>query len=500
MDTTAVPTTVEAPAASRTGLKRNALGALGILFFVLSAQAPLTGVAGAVPIAVAIGTGPGTPAAYAIAGLIVLLFSVGFVAMGRYVVDAGAFYTYIGKGLGRSAGTGSAGVALLAYSTIQGSMYGLYGSVVSGLFDRFAGITVQWWVAALVTMAVVQVLGTAGIELGAKVLAVFVLAEFSILLAFGVVTFFKGGGPEGLAPAESFSVSAALDGAPGVALVFALASMLGFEATAIYGEEARDPRKTVPRATYLSVAVITAFFAFTSWMLISSYGAAESGAAAGEALESGDSTAFVFAPVADLFGNWTNDVLPFLLATSLFAGILAFHNSANRYFFSLSRDGLLPRRLSSLNRRQSPWVAGAVQTATAVLLVVPFAVAGKDPVLTLFSWFSGIAVLAITLLYFLTSLSVVVFFRRERLDTRPWNTLIAPLLGAVGTAGAIWLILENFTTLIGGDSATATWLAVTVPTVLLLCVGLSRLPYARRAAARTEPAAGAASDTTAGPV
>ncbi|WP_151478724.1 APC family permease [Streptomyces albicerus] len=491
MDTTAVTSTAQATAATRTGLKRNALGALGILFFVLSAQAPLTGVAGAVPIAVAIGNGPGAPAAYAIAGLIVLLFSVGFVAMGRYVVDAGAFYTYIGKGLGRTAGTGSAGVALLAYSTIQAAMYGLYGAVVSGLFDQYAGVSVPWWAAALVTMAVVQVLGAAGIELGAKVLAVFVLAEFSILLAFGLVTFFKGGGPEGLAPAESFSVSAALDGAPGVALMFALASMLGFEATAIYGEEARDPKKTVPRATYLSVAVVTAFFAFTSWMLISSYGVSKSGAAAGQALESGDSTAFVFGPVADLFGGWTNDVLPFLLATSLFAGILAFHNSANRYFYSLSRDGLLPARLSTLNRRHSPWAAGAMQTATAALLVVPFALAGKDPVLTLFSWFSGIAVLAITLLYFLTSLSVVVFFRRERLDTRPWNTLIAPLLGAAGTAGAIWLILENFTTLIGGDSATAAWLALTVPAVLLLCVGLSRLPYARRAAAVRAADAGA---------
>ena len=80
-------------------LKPDSLGVLGILFFVLSAQAPLTGIAGAVPIAVAIGNGAGAPAAYLAAGVIILLFSVGFVAMGRHVVDAGAFYTYIGKGL-----------------------------------------------------------------------------------------------------------------------------------------------------------------------------------------------------------------------------------------------------------------------------------------------------------------------------------------------------------------------------------------------------------------
>ncbi|MGW7414040.1 APC family permease [Streptomyces sp. NPDC054863] len=463
-------------------LKPGALGALGILFFVLSAQAPLTGMAGAAPIAIALGNGPAAPAAYAVAGGIVLLFSVGFVAMGRYVVDAGAFYTYIGTGLGRSAGIGSAGVALLAYHAVQAAMYGLFGATASGLFADHAGLEVPWWVCAFVTMGAVQLLGVVGIELGAKVLTVFVLAEFSILLAFGIVTLFQGGGPEGLNAGASFAPSAMLDGAPGVALVFALASMLGFEATAIYGEEARDPAKTVPRATYLSVAVVTCFFVFTTWMVISAYGASRSAAAAGAALEGGDGAAFVFAPVAAQFGAWTNDVLPFLLVTSLFAGILAFHNSANRYLYSLSRDGLLPRGLSSLNTRHAPWAAGVVQTLIAVALVLPFVLLGKDPVLTLFSWFSGVAALAITLLYFLTSVAVTVFFRRTRHDTRVWNTLVAPLLGALGIAGAIFLVVTNFPTLIGGDTPTATWLALSVPAALLLCAGLSRLPSAGRAA------------------
>ncbi|MFD1657158.1 APC family permease [Streptomyces caeni] len=477
----AVPRTAQDPRTAGS-LKRNALGVLGILFFVLSAQAPLTGIAGAVPIAVALGNGPGAPAAYAVTGAVILLFSVGFVAMGRHVVDAGAFYAYIGKGLGRTTGSGSAAVALLAYCAVQAAMYGLYGATVSGLVAHYAGVHLAWWIWALVTMAVVQVLGAAGIEIGAKVLAVFVLVEFTILLAFAVVTLVKGGGPEGLGVARTFSPSAVLQGAPGVALMFAVASMFGFEATAIYGEEARDPRRTVPRATYLSVVVVTGFFAFTSWMLVSAYGASRVTGAAGRALAGGDSTVFVFAPIAAQFGGWVNDVLPVLLGTSLFAGVLAFHNSANRYLFSLSREGLLPRGLRSLNRRHSPWAAGLVQTAIAVLLVMPFAATGKDPVLTLFSWFSGVGVLACMLLYFLTSASVIVFFRRERLDTRPWNTVIAPALGALGIAGAIWLILANFTTLIGGEASTATWLALSVPAVLLAGAGAARVVHARAAA------------------
>ncbi|WP_405764451.1 APC family permease [Streptomyces sp. NBC_01538] len=476
---TAVPTQTGHDASMAGKLKADSLGVLGILFFVLSAQAPLTGIAGAVPIAVAIGNGAGAPAAYLAAGVIILLFSVGFVAMGRHVVDAGAFYTYIGKGLGRPAGSGSAGVALFAYCAVQAAMYGLYGVTVSGLVEHYSGVHVAWWVWTLVTMVIVQALGASGIEMGAKILAVFVLAEFSILIAFALVTLFKGGGHEGLGFTDSFSPSAALQGAPGVALMFAVASMFGFEATAIYGEEAREPRKTVPRATYLSVAVITGFFAFTSWMLISAHGASQATGDAGKALQSGDATSFVFAPIAALFGGWANDVLPILLATSLFAGILAFHNSANRYLFSLGREGLLPHALTAINRRHSPWVAGTAQTVLSVLLVMPFAILGKDPVLTLFSWFSGVAVLGVMLLYFLTSASIVVFFRRSRADTRPWNTLIAPVLGALGIAGAIWLIIANFTTLIGGDQTTAIWLQLTVPVVLILGVVAARLTRSR---------------------
>lgn len=113
---------------------------------------------------------------------------------------------------------------------------------------------------------------------------------------------------------------------------------------------------------------------------------------------------------------------------------------------------------------------------------MPFALLGKDPVLSLFSWFSGVAVLAMMLLYFLTSVSVIVFFRRERLDIRPWNTLIAPALGALGIGGAIWVILANFTTLIGGSAETATWLVLSVPAVLVLSAVAARAVRARRGA------------------
>ena len=93
-------------------------------------------------------------------------------------------------------------------------------------------------------------------------------------LAYPLGALVTGGGPDGsIDVAASFSPAAVLAGAPGVALMFAVASMFGFESTAIYSGEAKDPKRTVARATYLSVAVIAIFFSFVSWMFVSYYGA-----------------------------------------------------------------------------------------------------------------------------------------------------------------------------------------------------------------------------------
>src|SRR5690348_1174145 len=327
-------------------LRRGAIGVFGILFFVLSAQAPLTGIGGALPLAIGLGNGPGAPAAYLAVGLVIAVFAVGFIAMSRHVTDEGAFYAYIGRGLGRRLGTGSALLALWSYNTVQAAMYGIYGVVVSGLCSSYLHFSPPWWACALVTMGIVQLLGSLNIDLGARFLAVLVGCEMAILLGFALATLFTGGGPEGLAPAASFSPSALMAGAPGVAVTFAIASMFGFESTAIYSAEAKDPARTVPRATYLAVSVVALFFAFVSWMVVSSYGPSHIADEIGRALQSGDSTSLVFSAVSSALGGWAGTAAGILMATSLLAGILAFHNASNRYVHSLGQTGALPAVVS----------------------------------------------------------------------------------------------------------------------------------------------------------
>ena len=169
--------------------------------------------------------------------------------------------------------------------------------------------------------------------------------------------------------------------------------------------------------------------------------------------------------MVELFGPWAGITTGILLVTSLLAGIIAFHNGINRYLHSLALRGSLPAVVARTNRHRAPAAAAWIQTATAVVLVVPFAVLALDPVLTLFSWFSGLAVAALLVLYMLCSIAVVGFFRRERVTGQLWQTLLAPALASVLLAWVLYLVVSNFTSLIGGSAETAVALLVAVPLV-----------------------------------
>ncbi|WP_066904749.1 APC family permease [Millisia brevis] len=456
------------PATPTITLKRNTLGVPAILFFVFSAQAPLTGIVGAVAYSVALGNGAGAPGAYLLVGLVIILFAVGFTTISRHIDTRGGFYPIVQAGLGRGIGTGGAFLALWSYNTIQAAMYGLLGATLAGMFPAMA-----WWIYAVAAIAVVWALGTRGIELGARVLSVLVIAEVAILLAFSFVVLVTTGWGD-LDIGASFAPSAIAVGTPGVAILFAIASMFGFESTAIYSGEARDPRRTVPRATYLSVVSIAIFFAFVVWMIVAYYGSGDVQDAALATLAD-DPAMFVLEPLTAVLGPWAATAAQILLCTSLLAGVLAFHNMVTRYVHSLADRGYLPRRLAHTNDRHAPAAASLAQTVVALILVMPFAIAGLDPSRTLFAWFSGVAVAALVLLYVLSSVAIVVYFRRTRVEANIWTTLIAPVAATVLMVGELYLIVTQFGMLTGSTGPTGWLLLATVPVMFLAGCLVSRL-------------------------
>ena len=147
---------------------------------VISAAAPLTGVAGAMPLAFLLGNGTGIPLTFILLTLVMLAFAAGYVAMSRHVTNAGAFYAYAARGLGGHAGGAVAIVAVVAYNTMQFGLIGLFGGIASGCSASSASC-LAWWVWSLIAVALVGILGYRQVDLSAKVLIVLVALEYLIV-------------------------------------------------------------------------------------------------------------------------------------------------------------------------------------------------------------------------------------------------------------------------------------------------------------------------------
>jgi len=471
-----------------TSAKRTLQGSLGvtaIIFMVVAAASPLTVVGGAGPLGILIGNGVGYPALYAVSAVILLLFAVGLAAMTRHVPRPGAFFTYIGYGLGRPSGLAAAWTAILTYTTIQVAVYGYVGYLLEITIVSVGGPDLPWWLYALATVALVGILGYRHIDLSSKVLGVLLIAEVAIVLVLvGAVVI--DGGPEGLslAPFEPANIAS---GSPGVGLMFAIAAFIGFEATAIFRDEARDPDRTIPRATYGAVVGIGVFYTLSTWGLVMAWGPNGVLDAAAE-----NPATLMLRTVAIYLGAVGEVVVNVLLLTSMFACVLSFHNVLTRYQHAMSSAGVLPEAVSGVHARHlSPHVSSLVQTVTAGVLLAAFALLGLDPLLQVFTWLSGVATVAIVVLMAVTSIAVIVYFTRNRQDRRPWNTMIAPALGFVGLAVSAMVIVAYFPVMVGDvDAAGAPTFGAVTWALLALVVVVPAFGYAQAAwIRRRRPAA-----------
>ena len=110
-------------------------------------------------------------------------------------------------------------------------------------------------------LAIVALLGYRHIELSAKVLGVALVLEISIVVVLDLAIVASPGPSRpdvGLLPPRRVHQRPL-----GIAVLFALTGFIGFEATAVFRDEARDPERTIPRATYAAVIIIGAFYAMT---------------------------------------------------------------------------------------------------------------------------------------------------------------------------------------------------------------------------------------------
>lgn len=444
-------------------LKPNAVGLVGVLFMAVATAAPITAMVGNVPISVGFGNGAYAPAGYMVATIVLTLFAIGYASMSKHITATGAFYGYISHGMGRVVGLGAGFLTALAYMVFEASLVGIFSFFGEDLLKSFFNVQIPWIILALGMLAVNAVLTYFDINLAAKVLGVFLITEILMLTLMALSVLFSGGGPQGwswgsLNPINGFhSLSGsvvgmdgstiAVAGSAGVGLFFAFWSWVGFESSAMYGEESKNPKKIIPIAVVGSVVGIGVFYVFISWLAIVGTGPQNSIALAQDSSTAGD---IFFNPVSQHLGTWAVDMFRILLMTGSFACGMAFHNCAARYIYAIGREDVIPGTAKTLGASHpkygSPYIAGFAQTTVATLIVVFFAVTHRDPYTGLYGLMALLGTTAILIVQAIAAFSVIAYFHvlKRHPETAHWfKTFLAPLLGGLGMLYVIYLLAKN---------------------------------------------------------
>lgn len=445
-------------------LKRNAVGTFGVIFMAVATAAPITAMVGNVPIAVGFGNGSHAPAGYLVATVVLGLFAIGYATMAKHITATGAFYGYISHGLGRVMGMASGLIITLAYVVFEASLIGIFAFFFQNFLASQFGITIHWLIPALLMLALNCILTYFDVNLTAKVLGVFLITEIVMLSLGAVAVAVKGGGPDGFAvgeilnPVGAFQPTAIAGASAGLGLFFAFWSWVGFESTAMYGEESKDPKRIIPRATMIAVLGVGIFYIFVSWMAIAGTGPQQ----AIELAQNADTSSEIFfAPVRDTYGQWAITLFNILLVTGSFACGMAFHNCASRYLYALGREGLsdgLQKTLGATHKTHgSPYIASFVQSGIALVLVLAFFVAGMDPYIHMYTLLAILGTMAILIVQSLCAFSVVAYFHfhKNHPSSAHWfKTFVAPLTGGIGMLYVVYLLWEHKESAAGAASGT----------------------------------------------
>ncbi|MBL9046125.1 MAG: APC family permease, partial [Tabrizicola sp.] len=256
---------------------------------------------------------------------------------------------------------------------------------------------------------------------------------------------------------------------PSIGFLFCFAGFIGFEATTIYSEEAKNPSVTVPKATYLAVLAIGIFYTITAWLMTMGIGV-ENLLPTLQGLP--DPSAFLFILGETYLGATASMIMGVLFMTSIFAAVLAFHNAVARYKFVAGREGILPDLLGTTHAQHlSPHIGSVIQTVLALAVVSLFVAKGMDPVLQLFVWLSQLGTLGLLGLMAMTSFAVIAYFAKDARGENAVATKVLPLITGLIMGYLFIIIFRDFGALTGA-AGNLSWILPGL-TIVALVIGIA---------------------------
>jgi len=198
--------------------------------------------------------GVAAPLTILAAALAVALLASTVAEFTRAEPSAGSFITYVDTALGPRAGVATALLVAVGYTVAIASVFTMSGGLVAMTISQFTSWHPWWGPFSLILTAGAIWLTARGVKLSTVAVGAAVLVQVAIMLA---VCFLVLVDQRAVLSGIPFSWAHLTGGLAGLSAGFPLAlfMFIGWENGPALAEESRDPRRTIPRALYLSVAI-----------------------------------------------------------------------------------------------------------------------------------------------------------------------------------------------------------------------------------------------------
>ncbi|MCM1949929.1 MULTISPECIES: amino acid permease [Streptomyces] len=284
--------------------------------------------------------GPAVTLAFVIAGLTALFSALSYAELAGSIPVAGSSYSYAYATMGELVAWVCGWCLVLEYGVSVAAVAVGWGEYLNELLDGTIGVTIPALLSSapgeggvinlpgliVVLLAMVFLLG--GARESALVNTIMVFVKIAALVLFCAIGFvgFKSGNYEDFMPLGMAGVSAA-----GASLFF---SYIGFDAASTAGEEAKDPKRDLPRAIMLSLLIVTVLYVLVAAVAVGAWNWKE--------FEGSEAT--LAAIMNDVSGQtFWGTLLALGAVISIASVVLTVLYGQTRVLFAMSRDGLVPR-------------------------------------------------------------------------------------------------------------------------------------------------------------
>jgi amino acid transporter len=359
--------------------------------------------------------------------------------------STGGFITFVGKTFG---GTSAVTTALLCgagYIIAISSVLVVSGWFLGYTLNFYLGWNIPWIILSVLLTAGAVFMMLRGVGVSTRLAGFFFGFEMLVLIVVSVVILIKDGGHLSFAPFEPHNITS---GFKGLAAGFPLAVYLfiGWENSAALAEETGNPRRNVPRAVFMSIALMAVSYLLFAYATVTGFGY-------NGAKLSSPSILIPFITVAH--GSLAALAFFAYLAglTSTLGVLISAVNSQARLIFNAGREGLLPRWIGRVQpSRQTPrnaifvfvGVASGIILVWALLhLIGNHAARGSMNGLTFFDESGTMGTILVLVVYFLANLALPFYYRKYRpTEFSVIKHAVLPVLGLVAIAIPVYYLCK----------------------------------------------------------